>query len=341
MATQALSFVSFQPVLRRRHARQTVQKRARPLSSRTYFAHIPRSCATPPPSPQANDTLPDMKIPGTPCFTSRIMASPMPSERRHVYLQAAAAATARYLADFQPGVSAPVSQVTLLVPQLNPELDVYDRRFLLSLAWAVLDVTAFSCRLRSRVLIQGTGAFGAVPLSVSGLRRNFDADLNMSQEAWTENIIRSGALENVDDLDEEDDIIIVVSPTNAVSIPVIDNLTDMVARARGRPVILLNPRLADVPSHSGVMQVSGRAERMRFLENIDHIFYLRLLFSAGKVRILQYQDKLCRRHSDDRCIATDFLRDEFPLCIAFSATVVPSSWNLISCIPRAMAGLAF
>lgn len=216
----------------------------------------------------------------------------MPKEKRDVYLRAVAEATAKYLSDLKPGTSAPVAQVTLLVPQLNPELDVYDRRFLLSLTWAVLDVTAFSCRLRSRVLIQGTGAFGAIPLSISGLRKNFDADLKVSEGAWAANTIRSGALENPDDLDDDDEIIIVVSPTNGVSIPVTDSLTDMVTRAKGRPVILLNPRLADVPSHSGVMQVSGRAERIRFLEAIDNIFYLRLLFSAGTVRYLGHLQSL-------------------------------------------------
>lgn len=243
-----------------------------------------RASATPPiPSPPA-DADPTVSIPGTPCFTPHIIASPMPSVHRDVYLHAVAAATASYLSDFQPGAcDTPVSQITLLLPQLNPELDVYDRRFLLRLAWAVLDVTAASCRLRTRVLIQGTGAFGATPLSVAGLRRSFDADLERSRDAWPDRAIRSGHIENPEDLDDDDEIIIIISPTNAVSIPVIDNLVDLVDRARGRPLILLNPRLADVPSHSGVMQVAGRADRIRFLDRIEDIYYLRLLYKAGTV----------------------------------------------------------
>lgn len=219
----------------------------------------------------------------------------MPVDQRDIYLRAVAAATATYLSELQPGASStPMAQVTVLLPQLNPELDTFDRRFVLQLTWAVLDIAASSCCLRTRVLIQGTGAFGAIPLSVAGLRRNFDADLEMSREAWPDSAIRSGFLENPNDLDDDDEIIIVVSPTNAVSIPVIDNLVDMVARARGRPVILLNPRLADVPSHSGVMQVSGRAERIRFLESIEDIFYLRLLFNAGTVSVVLLSQQHCQ-----------------------------------------------
>lgn len=209
----------------------------------------------------------------------------MPLSHRQVYLNAAARATAAYISALPTNntSTSPVAQITLALPQLDPELDIYDRRFLLQLTWAIADVTAVSCSLRTRVLVQGAGAFGGIPLSVAGLRRTFDADVQMSREAWPENSIQTGTLENEDDLANEDQIIICLSPTNAISVPAIRSIMEMVRRANGRPVILLNPRLADVPSHSGVMQVSGRDDRIRFLECITDIFYIRLLFTAGTV----------------------------------------------------------
>lgn len=205
------------------------------------------------------------------------MSSPMPLTHREVYLSAAASAIESYL----QSPSSQIAQIQVTVPQLNPELDVYDRRFLLQLAWAVVDVTVSSFNLPTRVLIQGTGAYGAIPLSIAGLRRNFDADVSMSRESWPEEVLRVGELSKEEDLTEEDQVVVVISPTNAVSVPTIVSLMDMVARVKGKPVILLNPRLADVPSHSGVMQVGGRKERLEFLEGIEEVFCVKLLFDAG------------------------------------------------------------
>lgn len=213
----------------------------------------------------------------------------MPPSHRTVYLNDVAQAAHRFLSHLSDSASdatatQTVAQITLLPPQLNPELDVYDRRFLLQLVWAVLDVTANSYALRTRVLIQGTGSFGAIPLSVAGLRRNFDADVAKSADAWIPGIIQSGDLEKEADLTEEDQVVIVVSPTNTVSAPVVNDVANLVERAAGRPVFIINPRLADVPSSGGVMQVTGRAERRQFLQSFSSVFYLRLLFTSGTVR---------------------------------------------------------
>lgn len=211
----------------------------------------------------------------------------MPREDRNVYLTAVTGAVNAYLTALEsesPSIrTPPVGKVTLLAPQLNPALDIYDRRFLLQLAWAVIASTAGAHGLRTRVLIQGQRAFGAIPLSVAGLRRHFDGDLQMSVTEWPDTAVRSGNLEDTGDLDDDDEAIIVLSPTNAVSIPVINGVMDIVTRAKGRPVLLLNARLDDVPSHSGVMQVSGRADRIAFLKSIQDIFYLRLLYDPGAV----------------------------------------------------------
>lgn len=209
------------------------------------------------------------------------MATPMPQTHREVYFSRAAAALQTHLVE---GTLPSLSQITLLPPQLNPEFDVYDRRYLLQLTWALLSVPA-SAGLRTRVLIQGARKFGAIPLSIAGLRRTLDADLALSRDEWPPDCIRTGDLEAMEDIADDDDLFLVLSPTNAVSIPVVDSLRELAVQARGRPIISLNPRLADVPSHGGVMQVAGRAERMNFLDHFEHIFYLRLLFTSGTVRV--------------------------------------------------------
>lgn len=262
-------------------------------------------------------------IVGTP-FTSNVLSSPMPRTDRAIYLSAVTSAVDTFLYDALSGnnvttgvdndkdevntdkattssintVSASsattttttsrIAQVTLLLPELNPSLDVYDRRFLLQVTWAVISSAVTTHGLRPRVLVQGRRAFGAIPLSVAGLRRHFDADLELSVDGWSRPI-RSGDLEEVADVDVDDDVIIIISPTNAVSCPVVQSVADCVRqRAKGRPVILINPRLDDVPSHSGVMQVSGRADRIAFFDSFEQIFYLRLLFDAGSVSCCRF-----------------------------------------------------
>jgi hypothetical protein len=245
---------------------------------------------------------------GTPCFTKHIAASPMSQDDRSVYISAATDAVLDFVDDLRSGLRAPrydhpysnVCIVSVLVPQLNPELDVYDRRFLLSLTWSLVKGLINECKLPSRVLIQGTGKYGAVPLSVSGLRRQFEADMLASVDLWggvdiMRSQLRVGDLEDPAGIDEKDEAIVVVSPTNATGMPVIDDVIRMVERAGpSRPIICINPRLADVPSASGVMQVVGRSARISFLDCLDHAFCLRLLYDAGTMYPLR--GILFRRH---------------------------------------------
>lgn len=219
-----------------------------------------------------------------------------------MYISAAANATVRYIEDFRKGLVGNVCSVNLLPPQLNTELDVYDRRFLLSLAWALVNALVHETSLRTKVLIQGPGKYGAVPLSISGLRRNFEADRAVSAEAWggeevMDAKLQVGALEDPEGVNDEDEAIIALAPTNASGMPVINDVMDMVDRVgRSRPIILINPRLSDVPSAAGVMQVHGRAERTDFMSAVSFTFYLRLLFDAGT----QYPLRaiLCRQYPE-------------------------------------------
>lgn len=265
-----------------------------------YFPRLSSEASTPaedptpvvPSSPDSavNSGKSTYFIPGTPCFTSQILASPMPRAAREVYLSAVTDAVDAFLSAWKRDASMStvgptVAQVTLQVPQLDPSLDIYDRRFLLQAAWAVLSATVAEHSLRTRVLVQGRREFGAIPLSVAGLRRTFEGDLALSASDWPPDSIRSSDLEDEAAIADDDDLFLVLSPTNAVSIPIIDEIISVANRVGPRPVILLNPRLDDIPSHSGVMQVSGRAARIAFLESIVDVLYFRVLYDPGAVSL--------------------------------------------------------
>lgn len=269
--------------------------RLRLLSTRQSFSKYvlpPVSSATQPSgSPSQSETLNTGRlIPSTPCFTRHITASPMPSIDRNVYIKAAVDAALTYCrALAEPGNEQlnNVCNLTLLLPQLDPELDVFDRRFVLSLTWSLVIGLAFESGLKTRVLVQGVRKYGAIPLSVAGLRRTFEADMAASADAWggeeaMSSVLRTGDLEDPNSVEDEDDAIVVITPCNATSTPVVNDVMELAERVGSRrPIILINPRLSDVPSAAGVMGVSGRAARNDFLKNSAFPFYLRLLFDSG------------------------------------------------------------
>lgn len=232
-------------------------------------------------------------IPGTPCFTRHITASPMPKADRAPYIGAAVDATVAFCNEFcaatASGNATPsnVCNVTMMLPQLNPELDIFDRRFVLELTWALVNGLAFESGLKTRVLVQGVGKYGAVPLSVAGLRRTFEADMMQSMDLWggeesMASVLRVADLENPRGVAEDDEAVLVITPSNATGMPVVKDVMDMVARVGStRPIVLINPRLRDIPSAAGVMGVGGRAARGEFLGNMSYPFYLRLLYDTA------------------------------------------------------------
>lgn len=58
-------------------------------------------------------------------------------------------------------------------------------------------------------------------------------------------------------------------------------LNEMVKSAGGRPVVLVNPSLADRPSSNNVMQIRGRQERREVMDSFKDIFVLRLLYPSS------------------------------------------------------------
>lgn len=55
----------------------------------------------------------------------------------------------------------------------------------------------------------------------------------------------------------------------------------MTDAAGDRPVILVNPRLKDMPASSGVMQTMGRDLRLKYAASFETCYSFRLLFYAG------------------------------------------------------------
>lgn len=83
------------------------------------------------------------------------------------------------------------------------------------------------------------------------------------------------------EVDEHDDMFILVAPQNAVGNCIIDDLRGMTDAAGTRPVILINPRLKDLPGSSGIMQTMGRAERLEYAASFESCYSFRLLYYAG------------------------------------------------------------
>ena len=54
------------------------------------------------------------------------------------------------------------------------------------------------------------------------------------------------------------------------------------AEAKNQAVVIVNPVLQDIPSHSGIMGVRGRAERLSFVQSFVPGYHLRLLYYKGQ-----------------------------------------------------------
>lgn len=66
---------------------------------------------------------------------------------------------------------------------------------------------------------------------------------------------------------------------------ILERLESMAKKAAGRPFILVNPALADRPSHSGIMGARGREERMAFADSFATVFAFQTLHVKGLYKI--------------------------------------------------------
>ncbi|KAG2578044.1 hypothetical protein PVAP13_6NG190603 [Panicum virgatum] len=74
---------------------------------------------------------------------------------------------------------------------------------------------------------------------------------------------------------------ILIAPQNAVGNCIIDDMRAMTDAAGDRPVILVNPRLKDMPGSSGIMQTMGRDMRLKYAASFETCYSFRLLYYAG------------------------------------------------------------
>lgn len=85
------------------------------------------------------------------------------------------------------------------------------------------------------------------------------------------------------------DAFILIAPQNVTGHSVLPLLEPMAAAAdaQGKPIIMINAKLGDVPSSGGVMGVRGRQERQDFVLTFQPAYHFRLLYlGAGAYPIM-------------------------------------------------------
>ncbi|EEF38880.1 adenylate kinase, putative [Ricinus communis] len=172
-------------------------------------------------------------------------------------------------------------KVEIAIPELNPEMDVYRIGTLMELV-RVLALSFADDGKRVKVCVQGSmgqGALAGMPLQLSGTRKILEF-MDWGDYGALGTFIRIGSI-GAKEVDEDDDMFILVAPQNAVGNCIIDDLRAMTDAAGSRPVILVNPRLKDLPGSSGIMQTMGRAERLEYAASFENCYSFRLLYYGG------------------------------------------------------------
>nr|XP_027066191.1 adenylate kinase 5, chloroplastic isoform X1 [Coffea arabica] len=172
-------------------------------------------------------------------------------------------------------------KVEINIPELNPEMDVYRIGTLMELVRTVALSFADDGK-HVKVCVQGSmgqGALAGMPLQLAGSRKILEF-MDWGEYGAKDTFIKIGSI-GAKEVDEEDDMYILVAPQNAVGNCIIDDLKAMTDAAGTRPVVLVNPRLKDVPGSSGIMQTMGREKRLEYAASFEICYVFRLLYYAG------------------------------------------------------------
>ncbi|KAJ8634853.1 hypothetical protein MRB53_009120 [Persea americana] len=175
----------------------------------------------------------------------------------------------------------PRLKVEINIPELNPEMDVYRIGTLMELV-RVLALSFADDGKRVKVCVQGSmgeGALAGMPLQLAGTRQILEF-MDWGDYGAMGTFINIGSI-GAKEVEEQDDIFILVAPQNAVGNCIIDDLKAMTDAAGNRPVILINPRLKDLPGSSGIMQTMGRDKRLEYAASFQNCYFFRLLYYAG------------------------------------------------------------
>lgn len=172
-------------------------------------------------------------------------------------------------------------KVEINIPELNPEMDVYRIGSLMELV-RVLALSFADDGKRVKVCVQGSmgeGSLTGMPLQLAGTRKILEF-MDWGDYGAKGTFINIGSIGG-SEVEEQDDMFILVAPQNAVGNCIIDDLRAMTEAAGNRPVILINPRLKDLPASSGIMQTMGRDKRLEYAASFENCYAFRLLYYAG------------------------------------------------------------
>lgn len=191
-------------------------------------------------------------------------------------------------------------QITCLFPELNTGMDAYRVGTLLEMARA-LTMTLAEENLRVRVCVQGSmgvGIFTAIPKQLSGVasllqRMDWQSGEGEENEGMVgtyvnfggvgkEHVVNAGVDRRGNKI-EQDDVFIIICPQSMVGqdTSIYGPLSEMVAAAGDRPVILLNPDLTDKISSNGQQSVRGRSERLAFQNSFESIYHFQCTYVSG------------------------------------------------------------
>ncbi|XP_042397694.1 adenylate kinase 5, chloroplastic-like isoform X1 [Zingiber officinale] len=172
-------------------------------------------------------------------------------------------------------------KVEINIPELNPEMDVYRIGTLMELV-RTLALSFADDGKCVKVCVQGSmgeGALSGMPLQLAGTRKILEF-MDWGEYGALGTFVKIGSI-GPKEVEEQDDIFILVAPQNAVGNCIIDDMKAMTDAAGERPVILINPRLKDLPASSGIMQTMGRAERLEYAASFENCYSFRLLYYSG------------------------------------------------------------
>ncbi|XP_073043241.1 adenylate kinase 5, chloroplastic isoform X2 [Primulina eburnea] len=207
---------------------------------------------------------------------TRLNNIPHSKEIREYFYEDVLQATQRALNDGKTRLKVEVS-----IPELNPEMDVYRIGTLLELV-RVLALSFADDGKRIKVCVQGSmgeGALAGMPLQLAGSRKILEF-MDWGDDGTMGTFINIGSVGGRE-VEEQDDMFILIAPQNAVGNCIIGDLRAMTDAAGPRPVILVNPKLGDIPSSSGVMQTMGRGKRLEYAASFEICYYFRLLYYSG------------------------------------------------------------
>ncbi|KAH6794363.1 adenylate kinase family protein [Perilla frutescens var. hirtella] len=172
-------------------------------------------------------------------------------------------------------------KVEISIPELNPEMDVYRIGTLMELV-RIIALSFADDGKRVKVCVQGSmgeGALAGMPLQLAGTRKILEF-MDWGDDGAMGTFINIGSI-GANEVDEQDDMYILLAPQNAVGNCIIGDLKAMTDAAGHRPVVLVNPKLKDVPGSSGIMQTMGREERLKYAASFEICYFFRLLYYAG------------------------------------------------------------